>query len=207
MPTRTGLLAATLALLAACEQHDETGGDAYADALVEFVPGAGASFGHERLPDIVLGPPGGSLDVATLGCEGEIVLGFDEPIIDGEGPDLVVFENAFAAGFPEPGEVAVSEDGETWQTFACDPVALVGCAGVTPTQPAALEGELEPARTGGDAFDLAALPDAPAQVWYVRIRDRSRAYWAAQGIDYCDPGQMGAGGFDLDAIAALHALI
>jgi hypothetical protein len=203
MPMRTGLLAATLALLAACSEPD-TGGDPYADELVDFTPGPGASFGHERLPDIVLGPPGGSLDVATLGCEGEIVLGFDEPIVDGEGPDLIVFENAFATSFPEPGEVAVSEDGETWLSFACDPVALVGCAGMTPTQPDALEGALDPARTGGDAFDLAVLPGAPTQVWYVRIRDRSRAYWTAQGMDYCDPGQMGAGGFDLDAIAAVH---
>lgn len=201
--TRTSLLAATLALLAACSEPD-AGGDPYADALVDFAPGTGASFGHDRLPDIVLGPPGGSLDVATLGCEGEIVLGFDAPIVDGEGPDLIVFENAFATSFPEPGEVAVSEDGETWLSFACDPVALVGCAGMTPTLSDALDGALEPARTGGDAFDLAALPDAPAQVWYVRVRDRSRAYWAAQGMDYCDPGQMGAGGFDLDAVASVH---
>lgn len=203
MSMRAGSLAVSLALLVACSEHGDSS-DPYADELVEFMPGEGASFGHDRLPDIVLGPPGGSLDVATLGCEGEIVLGFDTAIVDAAGPDFVVFENAFAAGFPEPGEVAVSEDGETWLGFPCDPVALVGCAGVTPTAAAALEGELDPARTGGDAFDLAALPSGPVQVYFVRIRDVSRAYWAARGQDYCDPGQMGAGGFDLDAIAALH---
>lgn len=205
MPSSRLALALTLLGLAACSEPEAS--EPYADEVVAFTPGEGASFGHDRLPEIVLGPPGGPLDVATLGCEGEIVLRFDEPgIVDGPGVDLIVFENAFASSFPEPGEVAVSEDGETWQPFACDPVALDGCAGVTPTR-ADLESGVsatDPAQAGGDAFDLATLPDAPAQVHFVRIRDRSREYWAAQGLDYCDPGQMGSGGFDLDAIAAVH---
>ena len=188
---------------------DEPAGDAFADEVVAFAPAPASSFGHERLPEVVLGPPGGLQDVVSLGCEGEIILGFDEPgIVDGPGVDLIVFENPFAADFPEPGEVAVSEDGERWFTFACDPATLDGCAGVTPTlaYPGSGLDPRDPAEAGGDGFDLATLADAPAQVWFVRIRDRSREYWDTQAIgSFCDPGQQGAGGFDLDAIAAVHS--
>ena len=46
-------------------------------------------------------------------------------IVDGPGPDFIVFENPFASAgsstdlFAEPGEVSVSDDGTTWQTFPC----------------------------------------------------------------------------------------
>jgi hypothetical protein len=187
---RSLVLASTLGL-AACQEPDA--GDPFADEVVAFTPAEDSSFGHDRLPDIVLGEPGGSLDVASLGCEGEIVLRFAEPgIVDGPGADLIVFENSFGASFPEPGEVSVSEDGETWMVFGCDAASLVGCAGVTPTV------------DGGDGFDLSELADAPTQVWFVRIRDVSRGYWDALGMNWCDPGQMGSGGFDLDAVEAVH---
>jgi hypothetical protein len=215
MPTptarRTIALALSLSLLAgtlACVATEEPSGDPYADELVSFAPADGTFFGHDRLPDVVLGPPGGLYDVASLGCEGEIVLRFDEPgILDGPGVDLIVFENPFGPEFPEPGEVAVSDDGQRWFVFPCDPVTLDGCAGVTPTRayPGTGLSPTDPAEAGGDGFDLAALPDAPAQVFYVRIRDRSREYWTARGeLPYCDPGQQGAGGFDLDAVASVH---
>ena len=200
-------LAAAWLPAAACVGAGEDG-DAFADEVAAFTPAPDTSFGHDALPEIVLGPPGGTYDVASLGCEGEIVLRFDPPgIVDGPGPDLIVFENAFSTDFPEPGEVAVSEDGETWSVFACDPVALEGCAGVTPTLALPDSGidPRDPARAGGDAFDLSDLADAPAEVSFVRIRDRSREYWQAQGgLIYCDPGNQGAGGFDLDAIVAVH---
>jgi hypothetical protein len=204
-------LAVSALAFAACvpdDGDDEPGSDPFADEVVEFAPGPGASFGHAKLPEVVLGPPGGSFDVATLGCEGEIVLRFDEPgIVDGPGVDLIVFENPFAADFPEPGEVSVSEDGERWFTFPCAPASLEGCAGVTPTlaYPGSGLDPTDPAQAGGDAFDLAALPGAPTQVWFVRIRDRSREYWDTRGLSFCDPGQQGSGGFDLDAVAAVHS--
>ncbi|NVB37342.1 cell surface protein [Pseudenhygromyxa sp. WMMC2535] len=199
-----------LALTACAAEDPDPASDPYADAVFELAAAPMASFGHDRLPEIVLGPPGGNLDVASLGCEGEIILAFDEPgILDGPGADLIVFENPFDLSFPEPGEVAVSEDGETWHEFPCDPVTTTGCAGVTPTAALPDSGidPLDPELAGGDAFDLAALAQAPAQVFYVRIRDRSREYWEALGeTPYCDPGQQGAGGFDLDAVAAVHGL-
>jgi hypothetical protein len=200
-------LALSLTLVGGCaSEHDD--GDRFADAVVEFDPAEATVFGHDKLPEIVLGPPGGIFDVASLGCDGTIVLEFDEPgIVDGPGADLIVFENAFTEDFPEPGEVAVSEDGLTWSVFACEPISLAGCAGVHPTlaQPGTQIDPTDPAVAGGDAFDLAALASPLERVGFVRIRDRSREHWDAVGeLSYCDPGNHGSGGFDLDAVVAVH---
>jgi hypothetical protein len=203
---RAGLSAA-LALGCVTGEADP-GADPYADEVVAFRPAAETQFGHDRLPEIVLGPPGGIYDVASLGCGGEIVLGFDEPgIVDGPGVDLIVFENAWGPEFPEPGQVAVSEDGVVWFEFPCTPETLEGCAGVTPTlaYPDTGIDPTDPELAGGDGFDLGQLEGGPRQVFYVRVRDRSSEYWASQAIGpFCDPGQQGAGGFDLDAIVAVH---
>ncbi len=200
--------AAALSLLASACAAAEPDEDPFADEVVSFDPAPETEFGHDRLPEIVLGPPAGLYDVASLGCGGEIVLGFDEPgIVDGPGVDFIVFENAFSADFPEPGEVAVSEDGERWFEFPCTPETLEGCAGVTPTlaYPGSGLDPTDPKVAGGDGFDLATLADGPARVLFVRVRDRSSEYWATQDQGpWCDPGQQGAGGFDLDAIAAVH---
>jgi hypothetical protein len=182
----------------------------YARDVVSFHEGTSAGFGRSRLPDVVLGPPrgkgtsAGSLDVLSLGVGGEIVLDFGERIIvDGPGPDFVVFENAFWAGgsaagvFAELGEVSVSDDLTTWQTFPCaqqpvTPGMFPGCAGWTPTlayDPFAVI-PLDPLRTGGDAFDLATLAVSSAR--YVRVHDLSKT------------GSGDNAGFDLDAIGIIH---
>jgi len=179
----------------------------YARSVEYFEPGANAGFGAERLPDIVLGPPrgegntAGSLDVLSLGVGGEIVVGFgDRALVDGPGPDLLVFENPFypegdaTQVYAEPGEVAVSEDGQTFFAFPCDvDDAFSGCAGKTPTELYdALEVDpIDPELTGGDAFDLEDL--GLTQARFVRVRDRST-----------DDGAGIAAGFDLDAVGLVH---
>ncbi len=183
----------------------------YATSIVSFEPGDGAGFGQNELPNVVLGPPsvkdtgGGSLDVLSLGKGGSIVLTFERfALTDGAGPDLVVFENPFWPGgdpsavYAEPGEVSVSEDGETWATFACDATGdglghFAGCAGVTPTLPydASTTIPLEPSVTGGDAFDLAEVGVSRAR--FVRIRDVSFY------------GDAPTAGFDLDAVGIVNA--
>src|SRR5262245_58584415 len=98
--------------------------DTFVDSVVSFTPGTNAGFGADQLPNIVLGPPRGagavqgSFDVVSLGNDGVIVVGFDQPVIcDGPGADFTVFENAFHSGSPsgpifaEYGIVAVSQDG------------------------------------------------------------------------------------------------
>jgi hypothetical protein len=186
---------------------------AYASSVESFEPGTGAGYNNDKLPGIVLGPPQGkgtdqgSLDVVSLGAGGEIVLAFgDLGIVDGPGPDLIVFENPFWPGgdasqvFYELGEVSVSEDGDTWHTFACDAEGdgkgnFPGCAGWTPTlaYDAATLVPLDPAKSGGDAFDLADVGVKHAR--FVKIRD----------LETLPPG-IKTTGFDLDAVAAIHAL-
>jgi hypothetical protein len=191
----------------ACEglEADE---DPWADCVDAFEPAEGVSFGHDAMPDIVLGPPRGGgetmggTDVASLGCGGTITLGFAAPWpVDGPGPDLVVFENAFSAGetsFVEPAQVLVSADGEDWRAFPCEPEAgAQGCAGLRPvlaTEPGA---EPDPTMLGGDVFDLADVGLAEAR--YVRLVDRTAEHY---GSDTWCLGP--AGGFDLDAVATLE---
>jgi len=212
---------ALLAFVAGCSSADGAAepdagvpqGDVlpYASAIVSFEPGDGAGFGEEALPGVVLGAPrgggeqAGSLDVLSLGRGGSIVLGFAPfAIVDGDGDDFVVFENAFwpggdaAAVFAEPGEVSVSEDGETWSTFPCDAAGdrlghFFGCAGVTPTEKydASAMVPLDPTTTGGDGFDLAVVGLARAR--FVRI------------LDVGGMGVAPSAGFDLDAVGVVDA--
>lgn len=196
-----------------------TGGDADSDAatydpdrfvtkVVSFTPGSGAGFGQNRFPQIVYGPPRGvatgcmgSTDVLSLGTAGEIVVEFENnAVVDGPGPDFIVFENPFVAGCSDPskvyaelGEVSVSDNGTDWVTFPCTATAYPfgTCAGWHPVYSSPNDGisPLDPAIAGGDAFDLAAVGVTHAK--YVRVRDMQTGR---------DPG-----GFDLDAMAIVNA--
>lgn len=183
------------------------GPDSFVDRVVSFTPGENAGFGADKMPDVVFGPPkgkgaaAGSLDVVSLGRGGEIVLAFDDVgLVDGDGPDLIVFENAFRSAdqaFIETGFVAVSEDGATWHEWPCEPENVEGgyphCAGVANVLASPANGidPTDPAVAGGDAFDLADLGVARAR--FVRIRDSGRNQYLGT-----------SGGFDLDAIAVVN---
>lgn len=180
----------------------------FAVSVVDVTYGEGAGFGQDAMPGVVLGPPqgtgsvSGSLDVVSLGNGGVITLGFgDQTILDGEGPDFIVFENAFYAGgdedapFAELGTVEVSADGETWTAFPCDAVEAPygACAGWHPVFAGPTDPTIDPqdpAAAGGDAFDLADIGVPSAR--FVRITDRADL----TGL---------SGAFDLDAIALVHA--
>jgi len=181
----------------------------YASEVISFDPGINAGYGQTKMPGVVLGPPtpgspnSGSLDVLTLGVGGEIVLGFGERrIINGPGADFVVWENPFWQGgnpetpFAELGEVAVSDDGETWYTFPCEVEVEEGfdpmCAGWRPRSefdPCTLV-PLDPTLSGGDPFDLEGI--GLEEVRFVRIRDLATE------------GGAPSAGFDLDAIGAVY---
>jgi len=190
--------------------------DRFITTVTSFTPGQCAGFGAADMPAIVLGPPvgagdlKGSLDVVTLGVGGEIVVSFGaNAIVDGPGPDFIVFENAFFGGgdktnpVSDPGEVSVSDDGVTWKTYACAPgdaPPFGPCAGWHPVYSAPGNGisPIDPSVAGGEAYDLAELGLASAR--FVRIRDKSK--------ETCDgpPGQRSdRAGFDLDAIAIVNA--
>jgi hypothetical protein len=189
------------------EASQPTATPVFGARVVEFSPGEGAGFGQARMPGVVLGGPEGAGDmrgsthVVSLGRGGRICLAMTAPIVDGPGPDLIVFENPFlAAGTPttfiELGEVSVSEDGQRFVSFACDRAAPHrGCAGVSPVYASSMTPELtvtDPRYAGGDAFDLRDVGLSRATI--VCVRDLETQPLAAPST-----------GFDLDAIVAIHA--
>lgn len=179
-------------------------GDPWADRVVRFVPGAGAGFGQDLFPGVVLGAPSGggetsgSLNVLSLGKDGVIELEFVDLIaIDGPGVDLLVFENAFT-GFLETGVVEVSADGLEWRKFPCAAAldgGVTGCAGTRPVfgNPDQGISGTDPSVAGGDGFDLAEVGLSSAR--FVRITDSGANRF------YGPPG----GGFDLDAVAVVNS--
>jgi hypothetical protein len=187
--------------------------DRFVTKVVSFTPGECAGYGANAMPDIVLGPPvgagdrAGGTDVVSLGIGGEIVLSFEpNAIVDGPGVDFIVFENAFFAGsgstpYADLGEVSVSEDGTTWTSFPCTPSDAPPygtCAGWHPVYSAPGNGisPVDPDKAGGDPYDLAQLGVTKAR--FVRIRDKATA--TCEGAP--KPTNLG---FDLDAIALVHA--
>jgi hypothetical protein len=192
--------------------------------VVQFNPTGCTGFGASSLPGIVEGPPvgggsaKGSTDVVSLGSGGSIVVTFaPNAIVDGPGDDFIVFENPFWVGgnsndiYAEPGEVSVSDDGETWTPFPCTPTfdaaAPYGtgvvppygaCAGwgVVYSAPGNGISPFDPATAGGNAYDLADIGVTHAR--FVRIVDRT--------AEACpDAGGPNDNGFDLDAIAIINA--
>jgi len=180
----------------------------FATQVESFTAGPGPDFGQADLPDVVLGAPkgagavNGSFDVVTLGNGGSITLSFaPSSIVDGPGPDFIVFENPFYvsgdsdAPFAELATVEVSEDGEHFEAFPCTATeAPYGdCAGWHPVYANRDTNEIDPTDpevAGGEAFDLGELGLTRAR--YVRITDR---------VDLTGLN----GTFDLDAVSIVHA--
>jgi hypothetical protein len=183
--------------------------------VVSFTPGECAGFGMSSLPDIVFGPPvgagelKGSFDVISLGQGGTIVVGFEpRVIVDGTGPDFIIFENAFWVGgdmskpYAEPAEVSVSDDGMTWKTFPCTATTTPfgACSGWKPVYSNPENGisPFDPAKAGGEAFDLADV--GMTQAKFVRIIDKQSSMCPS------DPMMKTTNlGYDLDAIALINA--
>ena len=133
------------ALSRATSARAQAATDCFPDRIASFTVGtvsAPPAFNTWE-PGIVLGPPGnatpttGSLAVMSLGHGGRITLEFtDNAIVDGPGPDFIVFENPFFCTavplsdadpysvFAEPGIVEASDDGVDYRMFPYDPQAL-----------------------------------------------------------------------------------
>jgi hypothetical protein len=171
--------------------------------VVSVSYGAGQSFGQQLMPMVVYGPPRGggcctgSTDVVSLGNGGAVVVGFGPwSIVDGPGPDFVVFENAFEGPqgiFAEVATVEVSDDGENWTAFPCTATEPPwgSCAGYHSVLLDGDSGPLDPETSGGDPFDLADIGLATAR--YLRLVDRPDL----EGLD---------GVFDLDAVGIVNAV-
>lgn len=181
-------------------------GARFVTEVVDFEFGEGQDHGQADFPQPILGAPlgegccMGSLDVTSLGEGGFVVVEFEGNVVtDGEGPDFIVFENAFvpqgadeSAVFAEIGRVSVSQDGVEWFDYPCtaDEYPFGACAGWHAVLANADENELsplDPEVAGGDAFDLRDLGLDWAR--YVRVEDRADV----------------EGTFDLDAVAIVNA--
>jgi hypothetical protein len=190
--------------------------DRFTTGVVSFTPGDCAGFGQAQMPGIVEGPPvggganSGGLDVVSLGNGGEIVVSFaPNTIVDGPGPDFLVFENPFDVGgdpnhlYAEPAEVSVSSDGVNWTPFPCTATSAPygACAGwhLVDSNPDNCISPLDPSTAGGDPFDLHDVGVSSAR--YVRIVDKI--------VEACPAADAGArpnsNGFDLDAIGIVNA--
>jgi hypothetical protein len=171
-----------------------------------------------KTPEEALGPAGESEDdVLVLGNGGRAVLTFDPPVIDGEGPDLAVFENAVNDTFLELAFVEVSSDGQVFVRFDAaylgdEPVAQYG------GHDAALINGLAGKLRGGFGvpFDLALLAQRPevldgtvdlGAIAYVRLVDVIGDGSASDSFGHpiYDPTPtVESGGFDLDGVAVLN---
>ncbi len=137
-------------------------------------------------PNMVLGGPHGkgeligSLNVLSLGKNGNITLGFDVTITDKQGMDFIVFENPFHLSaqqdqiYAELMYVEVSTDGVNFARFPSIsntlgpgmiyPDDVTNLAGVNPVYAHIDENDIDPFNpdtAGGDAFDLSDLLDHP----------------------------------------------
>jgi len=187
--------------------------DPWLDGVKEFLPGTSAGFGSDGLPRIVLGPPHGgglltqSTDVVSLGDGGVITVVFrDNIVFDGPGPDLAIYENPFHAGgedgpiFTEYGSVELSPDGKTWTPVPYDAESGEGLAGAVPVLSTPENGiDAIAPEGGGDRFDIGAV--GLAFVRFVRVSDGGAAIAdAGNSVPAADKG-----GFDLDAMGAIHS--
>ncbi|HKY32726.1 MAG TPA: hypothetical protein VJV23_09340 [Candidatus Polarisedimenticolia bacterium] len=235
----TGVVAAILA----SSSGEARTVDCVADEVVSFVaafspPESGLRVAE--LPGIVTAPPGDSLPVtgststASLGRGGWILLRFtDNVIVDGPGPDFIVFENAFFRSsvpsdpaqpysvFAEPASVAVSDDGVSFVEFPYDPSALqhvgqdatpssalpllAGLAGITPTFTGNWTVPDDPAVW--DPAGPGGVSGAGGDAFDLADVGLSRARYVLIADLGLPTGFAGAGeGFDLDAVVALNAL-
>lgn len=184
-----------------------------ADKLISVSFGDGSIFGQDSLyfPQNVFSGPDTSarinigsadpIEIASLGLSGEIILGFNKPVLNKNGYDFTVFENAFLiqfgprAGeiFAEPAKVSVSADGITYYTFPFDSLTLDGCAGTIPTN--GNENPQNPAVSGGNSFDIELL--GLSEISFVKLTDISEIVKNNPTHPFYDPI---INGFDLDAI-------
>ena len=216
--------------------------DPYADRVVKHSPLSANAYGANALPANVTGPPSGigafagTTDVASLGAistapgGGSITLEFTDNIIELKpGLDVTVFENVIFEGgdaqnrFMEPGLIEVALFDDQWHSLpsSVNPSAegtlthpayyTSGIAGVNATTG---EDPSNPSRSGGDSFDLDALPTADAGLrWvrYIRIRspgDKVTLDSYGNPIRHTSANSALSGktssGFDLDAVSAVN---
>ena len=177
----------------------------WASSVLDYHFGTGQTLGQDapNFPGNVLGSVSPSVsatvpaslpsEVLSLGRNGWIILGFDQEILNGNGADFTVFENAFEYSgglvFDEWLMVSVSQDGQNWVTFPYDSLTGAGMAGRTPTNGGGINYQ-DVTQSGGNSFDLADL--GLASIRYVKLQDATR-FQSSEKISA-----------EVDAVIAIH---
>lgn len=188
-----------------------------ADTSLGKIPAGNAS--------LATGKPNQNLGVISLGDAGVATLTFDQYIVNGQGPDFVVFENGFAnplnkeEAFLELAFVEVSSDGEHFVRFPA--YSNTSTSAQSPSYSFLNASHLHNLAGKyiypyGTAFDLEDLKDSAhldiSKVTHVRIIDvvgvvnspvgtkDSQGNW----INDPYPTAFPAGGFDLNGVGLIH---
>ncbi|MGQ9819584.1 MAG: T9SS type A sorting domain-containing protein [Candidatus Kapaibacteriales bacterium] len=187
------------------------------DTVFLFSPGKGQNVGQDSIyfPNNVFNlprkevsdkvPESNPENICSLGIGGEIIVGWKNyELVDAEGFDFTIFENAFINPatkkvFAEPAIVSCSEDGVNFITFPYNLTTLEGCAGTRPTNGSA--NPFDPSLSGGNAFDLSSI--GLSKIRYIKIKDICDSLLADKNHPFYDPL---ISGFDLDCVVGLHLL-
>lgn len=182
---------------------------------IQNIAAGEASFG---VPEDALGPADGTL-VVSLGDGGSALLTFNDPIVNGVGPDFAIFENGFTDHYMEFAFVEVSSDGLNFYRF--------NAVSETPTDVQISNFDFSDCRyinnlagkyraNYGTPFDLQELAGSPEldinNVTFIRIIDVVGSIEHAYGtmdfqgniINDPFPTEFNSGGFDLDAVGVIH---
>jgi hypothetical protein len=157
--------------------------------------------------------------VVSLGDRGLATVSFNSPIMNGQGPDFIVFENSFGDLFLELAFVEVSSDGNNFVRFPAttlvqDSLQIQTFGTIDATLINNFAGKYRMAY--GTPFDLEEIKDSIGinvnNITHIRIIDvggcveTNFASIDSKGHIINDPWPtpFDTGGFDLDAIGVLH---
>lgn len=160
------------------------------------------------------------LQVISLGDGGEAIATFNNPIINGIGPDFAIFENGFTDNYIELAFVEVSSDGINFFRFnsISETPSLIQSTNFTYTDCRYIHNLAGKYRYNyGTPFDLEELDGLIGldinHITHVKIIDvigsidPTYGSFDSQGNIINDPfpTEFETGGFDLDAIAVIHS--
>ena len=158
--------------------------------------------------------------VVSLGDGGSAILTFSSPIINGNGPDFAVFENAFDNTFLELALVEVSSDGINFFRFESSSLSQINSQIMNEVNATDIQNLAGKYRAQfGTPFDLEEMTSIINldinNITHVKIIDaigsinEPYASYDSQGNIINDPfpTPFETGGFDLDAVGVIHSFV
>ena len=158
--------------------------------------------------------------VVSLGDGGSAILTFSSPIINGNGPDFAVFENAFDNTFLELAHVEVSSDGINFFRFESSSLSQINSQIMNEVNATDIQNLAGKYRAQfGTPFDLEEMTSIINldinNITHVKIIDaigsinEPYASYDSQGNIINDPfpTPFETGGFDLDAVGVIHSFV